>query len=125
MTYFHHRSFGLTAEDCGPAIITGFDIFYSAEIDAEGAAIAAVTWQQEVTFGRSLHDEDMALLTGDKTGLYPDGQEFYPEKEWADKGQLDKDIPPQVKGRATPMFEGPAALDTLIHDQLPPVEPEE
>jgi hypothetical protein len=97
-------------------LVTGFDIFYSAEIDAEGAAIAAVTWEQEVSFGRSLHDEDMALLTGDRYDSYPSGQPFFPEKEWADEGQLDPAQPPLVQGNVTPEFVGNTTPDSDEHE---------
>jgi len=118
MYFLEHRTFGLSHTQAGPALIAGFDILYSAEIDAQGAAIAAVNWEQEVVFGRSLHDEDMALLTGDEFAEYPSGQQFWPEKEWVDKGKLDKQVPPFVQDRSTPMFEGPAALETLEHDKI-------
>ena len=117
MYFLEHRTFGLSNEDAGPALITGFDIFYSAEIDAEGAAVAAVTWEQEVVFGRNLHDEDMALLTGDKFDQYPSGQEFFPEKEWADLGQLNPNTPPIVEGSATPEFYGETEPDPSDDDE--------
>lgn len=122
MYYLEHRTFGLSHTQAGPALITGFEILYSAEIDAQGAAIAAITWEQEVFFGRDIHREDMALLTGDEDGQYPSGQVFYPEGEWADKGHLDVQTPPFVTGTVNPMFSGEGALDTLVHDQLPPIE---
>ena len=107
MYWLEHQTFGLTTEQAGPAQITGFDILYSAEIDERGAAIGAVTWEQEVWFGRNLHDEDLALLTGDKDGLYPSGQEWYTEKEWADAGVIDPDTQgPIVDAGITKHFTG-------------------
>ena len=118
MTFLEHRTFGLNDSDAGPALVTGFDILYSTEIDEQGVAIAAVTWEQEVFFGRNLHDEDMALLTGDEDALYPSGQQFWPEKEWADKGQLQEGKPPLVKGRVTTEHTDEEQPDTDDHEEI-------
>ena len=105
MYWLEHQTFGLLTTEAGPALVTGFDVLYSADIDERGAAIAAVTWEQEVWFGRNLHDEDDALLTGDQDGLYPSGQAWYPEKEWADKGIIDPDTQgPIVDAQLTKHF---------------------
>jgi hypothetical protein len=112
VTFLEHRRFGLPLNEAGPALITGFDIFYAAEIDAKGAAIGSVTWEQEVFFGRDIHREDLALLTGDKSGHYPPDQTFYPEGEWMDKGVLDPEVGPVVDGSVSPMFTGEPSPDT-------------
>jgi hypothetical protein len=123
--FIEHRQWGLTAQQCGPALVTGFEVFYTAELDAQGAAIAAVSWEQEVWFGRSLHDEDMALLTETGHDYVPDftTASLYPEKEWADKGQLDIDKPPKGKGTATGQFVPDKAVDPEVDpDASPPEE---
>lgn len=119
MTFIEMRTFGLTSDEAGPAMVTGFDILYSMDIDNQGAAIAAVNWEQSVFFGRNLHDEDLALLTGDINGLYPEGQEFYTEKEWADKGVIMPETQgPLVKGSVTKAIVPETQPETEEHEEI-------
>lgn len=115
MTFFEYRTFGL--QMCGPAFITGFEIMYAADVDAQGIAVAAVSFEQEMLFGRNLDDEDPALLTGDEFGDYPSGQAFYPEKEWADKGRIDLAVPPTVQTKITGVFDHTVQVAEDIIDE--------
>jgi hypothetical protein len=101
MTYLEHRTFGLKTVEAGPALITGFEILYSAEIDSQGAAIAAVSFEQEIRFGRDLHAEDEAAIFEPREA-YPTA-ELFTEAEWAGSGPL---VPggATVDGTATTVF---------------------
>jgi len=123
MTFIEHRQFGLGPSGAGPALVTGFEIIYTAEIDAQGAAIAAVNWEQEVWFGRDLDREDMAII---QPGWPQPPDAGYSEGEWRDKGDLDPAKPPRVSGTATgvyvpDMYPKPDPEDTYA-EQPPPDE---
>jgi hypothetical protein len=102
MTFIEHRTFGLLSSQAGPALVTGFEVLYSAALDAQGAAIAAVSWEQEVVFGRDLHAEDDAFL---------EGLAEHTEAEWA-AGNLQPDVPPLAQGQVSTVYTGESSEDT-------------
>jgi len=114
MTFIEHRQWGLLSTQAGPALVTGFEILYTAEIDAQGAAIAAVSWEQEVWFGRSLHDEDMAII---QPGWPQPPDAAYSEGEWVQKGQLDINEEPYVRSQVIPEFVGEPSFES---EESPP-----
>ena len=86
MTFIEHRQWGL-GPMVGPALITGFEVLYSLEVEDQGVAIAAVSWEQEVVFGRDIHKEDLdlaVLMGGEFT--QPDETVLYPERELLEVG---------------------------------------
>jgi hypothetical protein len=120
ITFLEHRTFGLSHNDAGPALVTGFEILYSSEIDDQGAAIAAVSWEQEVVFGRNLHLEDEALLQETGGDFVPDftGAEKFPEKDYEGVGGWHSPASANVKGRVTPQFTGDTEEDTEDHEPV-------
>jgi hypothetical protein len=118
MTFIEHRTFGLSHTQAGPALVTGFEIMYSAEIDDQGAAIAAVTWEQEVWFGRDLDAEDPALMADPTMFPAPPRPEFT-EGEFR-TGDLSHSPQegPHVKGRISHLDSGDVAADTDEHEPI-------
>lgn len=63
------ETFGL--DNCAAAMIENIDVLHSE--DADGIALAAVGWTQEITFGVDRHAEDEALDEWDiEGGAWPD-----------------------------------------------------
>lgn len=120
MQFAEQNTFGMsqatedTSKFVGPAMITGFEVMYSPEIDQLGAAVAAVGFEQEIWFGRNLHGEDLGII---QPGMpHPDS---YTEADFENLGITPAELDTHVQGTATGGYTGqPTIPDTEDYENL-------
>lgn len=113
MAFFEGRTLGLKSDEGGPVMITGFEVLYSAQVDDQGASVGAVSWEQEVVFGKNLYEEDLNLL------LEPIGITGGTIER---KGRLDPEVLPTIAGSSE--VKDPVH-PPVIPEDVPPAPDEE